>query len=137
MSNPLDLLSPDAIARLRHSLRTPLNHIVGYAEVVYRQAKDQGASAEMKLMEEVAASARKIGDMVSEALPANSHVGEGSISRLQDAMRGYVERIAHALDRFQQLSRGACETEIGKIRNATRQLLDFARSSAPTGNDGA
>lgn len=131
MSDPLDLLKPEAVARLRHYLRTPLNQIAGYAEIIYRQAKDQGASAEMELMERIIAEARRIGDMVSEALPASSHVGDGSVPRLQAAMQGYLDRIAEAADRFQQRAQGACEVEIGKIRTATRQLYDFARGAEP------
>jgi CheY-like chemotaxis protein len=130
VNDPLDLLTPEAVAHLRHSLRTPLNHIIGYADVVYRQAKDQGASAEMELMEQVVSSARRIGDMVSEALPASSHVGGSSVPRLRKAMQGYVDRITYAVDRFQQVSPGACETEIERIRNAARQLFDFARDEA-------
>ena len=131
MSDSLDLLKPEAVARLRHHLRTPLNHTIGYAEMIYRQAKDQGASAEMEAMEGIIEAARRIGDMVSEALPASSHIGEGSIPRLQTAMRGYLDRIADAADRFQQLAPGACKTEIGKIRHATRQLIEFASGSNP------
>jgi signal transduction histidine kinase len=126
----LDLLAPDAVARLRHQLWTSLNHVIGYADVIYRQAKDQAAADEMELMEQVMASARRIGDMVSEALPPSSHVGAGSIPRLQTAMQGHLDRIASAVDRFQQLSQGACKIEIGRIRNATRQLFDFARRGA-------
>ena len=39
----LDLMNPEAIARLRHSLRTPLNHIIGYAEMVRDEASEQRA----------------------------------------------------------------------------------------------
>jgi PAS domain S-box-containing protein len=127
VSEPLDLLQPGAVARLRHHLRLPLNQIIGYAELVYRQAKDQGASQEMSWMEQVLESARRIGEMVSEALPASSHVGDGSIPRLQAAMQGEVARIVGAIDSFQYISQGACEIEIGRIRYAARQLSDFAR----------
>jgi PAS domain S-box-containing protein len=131
VSDSLDLMTPEAVARLRHYLRTSLNQIIGYAEVVYRQAKDQGARSEMELMEQVMASARRLGDMVAEALPASSHVGDGSIPRLQAAMQGYVDRITDSVDRFQQISRGACEPEIDKIRLGARSLLEFSRGIEP------
>ena len=41
MSDILDLMNPEAIARLRHTLRTPLNHIIGYAEMVRDEAEEQ------------------------------------------------------------------------------------------------
>jgi PAS domain S-box-containing protein len=131
VSDPLDLLTPEAVARIRHNLRVPLNHIIGYAGIVYRQAKDQAASEEMESMQQVLESARQIGDMIAEALPVSSHVGDASIPRLQVAMRGYLDQIASALDRFQQASLGACEVEIGRIRHATSQLADFARGAKP------
>jgi PAS domain S-box-containing protein len=125
-------LQPGAVARLRHQIRVPLNQIIGYAEMVYRLAKDQSASREMELMEDVVQSARWIGEMVSEALPASSHVGDGSIPRLQSAMQGYVDRIVTAIDGFQQISTGACEVEIGRIRQAAVELSDFARIAEPS-----
>jgi PAS domain S-box-containing protein len=131
VSDPLDLLTPEAVARLRHSLRTPLNHILGYAEIVYRQAKNQGASAEMELMDEVVSAGRNIDDMISEAFPPSSHVGHGSIPRLQLAMQGCLDRIAGSIARFQQVSQGACDVEVERIRDAARQLFDFARRVEP------
>lgn len=133
MNDSLDLLTPAAVARLRHHLRTPLNHIIGYAEIVYRNAKDQAADAEMRLMQDVISRARRIVEMVQEALPANSHVGDGSVPKLRAAMQGQVDRIVYALDRFEELASGACAGEIQKIRTATRHLFDFARASSGYG----
>lgn len=136
MSESLDLMTPEAVVRLRHFLRTPLNQVIGYAEIVYRQARDQTASQEAALMEQILAAARKIADMVQEALPVSSHVGNGSIPRLRVAMQGYVDRITYATDRLEELTKGACADEIGKIRMAARDLFDFARGGEPAPNPG-
>ncbi len=34
---------PDAVAQLRHDLRTPVNHIIGYSEILIEDASDSGS----------------------------------------------------------------------------------------------
>jgi signal transduction histidine kinase len=34
--------SPDAVAQLRHDLRTPVNHIIGYSEMLLEDAEESG-----------------------------------------------------------------------------------------------
>jgi PAS domain S-box-containing protein len=126
VNETLDLKKPEAVAQLRHRLRTPLNLIIGHAEMVRRQAAEQTAAPEAALMEQVLSAARRIEDMVQEALPPERHAGEGSLARLRVAMQGYIGRISSALERFEELAASACSAEIGKIRAATRELFEFA-----------
>ncbi len=82
VSNFVDLMKPEAAARLRHSLLTPLYQVIGYAEMVREEAVEQNATAEAALMEEAAAGARRMVAMLRWALPLKSHVAEGAIPRL-------------------------------------------------------
>jgi len=131
VSDILDLMNPEAIARLRHALRTPLNHLIGYAEMVRDEAKDQGARAEMALMDQALSIARQIVDRVQQALPAKAHISDDALPELRTVMKPALERIGRILNDFNELTAGACDKEIRKMRAATRELLEFARSGGP------
>lgn len=137
MSETLDLMNPEAIARLRHSLRTPLNHLIGYAEMVRDEAKDQGARAEKALMDQALSIARQIVDRVQQALPAKSHISEEALPELRNIMRPALERIEQILTEFDDMTGRACAKEVTKMRSAARELYNFARGDAPPPAPGA
>ena len=131
MSDTLDLMNPEVIARLRHSLRTPLNHIIGYAEMIRDEAREQSATAEVGVMDQVLAAARQIVDRVQEALPVKAHIPPDAIPVLRDAMRPPLTQIEKLLAGFEEMSGGACDKEMRKLRAATSELQDFARGAEP------
>ncbi|MDX1624392.1 MAG: adenylate/guanylate cyclase domain-containing protein, partial [Gemmatimonadota bacterium] len=78
-----DLFGPDAFAsgppdpkalgsRVRHDLRTPLNHVIGYAELLLEDATEAGEEAVARDLERIRSSARKILAMLDDALVALS-----------------------------------------------------------------
>jgi PAS domain S-box-containing protein len=124
-------MNPDAIARVRHAVRTPLNHLIGYAEMVRDEAKDQGARPEKALMDQVLSIARQIVDRVQQALPTKSHIGEEALPELRAVMQPALERVDQILVEFDEMTGRACAKEVGKMRAATRDLLSFARGADP------
>ncbi len=124
-------MNPEAIARLRHSLRTPLNHLIGYGEMVRDEALEQSADTEAGLIEQVLAAARQIVEHLQEALPVRAHIAEDAVPVLRHAMRPWLGQIENALDAFQEMTGGACEKETRKMRSATRELRDFSRGAEP------
>jgi PAS domain S-box-containing protein len=135
VSDILDLMNPEVIARLRHTLRTPLNHIIGYTEMIREEADEQRAHAESGVMDRVLAAARHIVDLVQEALPVKAHIAADALPVLRDAMQPLLTEIEKSLASFEELSGGACDKEMRKIRVATRELQDFARGAEPVAVD--
>jgi PAS domain S-box-containing protein len=129
VSDILDLMNPEAIARLRHGIRTPLNHLIGYAEMVRDEARDQGARSEARLMDQVLASARQMVERLQQILPLKAHIAEDAVPALRSALLPGLESVEKALASFEQQTGGACEKEMAKMRSATRDLLEFARGS--------
>ena len=129
-------MKPEAAARLRHLLLTPLYQIIGYAEMVGEEATEQNAAAEATLMEEAAAGAHRMVAMVRWALPLKSHVAEGAIPRLCAAMYPESILVLSAAARFEELTGGACAPEIDKIRQGARDLRQFARAELPARHPG-
>lgn len=54
-------ISPDAVAQLRHDLRTPINHIIGYSEMLLEDAEEVGN-------ESIAADLKRIHSAAQELL---------------------------------------------------------------------
>src|SRR5690348_9123904 len=78
---------------LRHALRTPLNHIIGYGEMLLEQmdeaevaGKQTGASS----LRSVAANARDVVEFIQNALgSASDHCGA---TEMQDFQAGLLSR---------------------------------------------
>jgi PAS domain S-box-containing protein len=131
VSDTLDLMNPEAIARLRHGLRTPLNHLIGYAEMVRDQARDQSAASEAGLMEQVLTAARQMVDQVQEALPLKAHIAQDAVPVLRAALGPWLQRVEKTLSTFEELTGGACEKEMRKMRAALTELRGLSRGAAP------
>jgi PAS domain S-box-containing protein len=131
VSDFLDLMNPEAIARLRHALRTPLNHLIGYAEMVREEAREQSDDAAGAEMDRVLDAARKMVEQVQFALPVRAHIAEDAIPTLQAALRYSLERVHRSLAAFVDLTGGACENEVRKMRAAAAELADFTVRPEP------
>jgi len=132
VSETVDLRKPEEIARLRHFLRSALNNIVGYADVVRRQAEEQGARSAALIMEEAAAAGREGIEILQHLLPVKSHVSESALPMLRSNLAPRVERIVSALASFEVKTRGACAAEVGKMRLALEDLAEFQHGDERT-----
>ncbi|PWT85971.1 MAG: hypothetical protein C5B56_13160 [Proteobacteria bacterium] len=130
MNETVDLHGPEEIARLRHYLRTALNQVVGYADIVRRLAEEQGARAEAAFMDQAAAAGREAIEVVQHLLPAKSHVSESALPMLRTNVATRAGRIGQAIASFESISRGSCAAEMGKMRAGLRDLEEFARGPA-------
>jgi sigma-B regulation protein RsbU (phosphoserine phosphatase) len=71
--------SETPLARLRHDLRTPINHILGYSELVAEELADDGVTSVAGDLEKIRNAARQLLAMVGENL------SEAGFARLQGA----------------------------------------------------
>jgi sigma-B regulation protein RsbU (phosphoserine phosphatase) len=67
----------DALARVRHDMRTPINHILGYSELVAEELSDEGVTSVAADLEKIQSAARQLLAMVGENL------SEEGFARLQ------------------------------------------------------
>lgn len=77
----MSALTPEALAGLRHDLRTPLNHVIGYTEMLLEDSADPR-------LEETLAAAREALGLIARASDAKT---------LYDALRGPQGRIVAAI----------------------------------------
>src|SRR4051794_28833170 len=124
-------MNPEAIARLRHGLRTPLNHLIGYAEMVRDEARDQTAKDEAGLMDQVLTAARQMVELVQQWLPVKSHIAQEAIPSLRAGLKPRLDHVEKLLTSFEELTGDTCAQELRKMRSAVSELQVFTRGAEP------
>jgi CheY-like chemotaxis protein len=132
VSDTVDLRKPEEIARLRHFLLTALNSIIGYADVVRRRAREQGARDAAELMREAAATGRESVEILRHLLPVNSHISEAALPMLRSSLTPLMERLEKAVASFEESTADACAAEVNKMRTALQDLAEFVRGAGRT-----
>ncbi|MGH7538359.1 MAG: protein kinase domain-containing protein [Gemmatimonadales bacterium] len=127
----------DPVAELRHELRTPVNHIVGYAEMLLEDATDPALGLRRAALEAALGGARDALALINSTLgPARRDVGADELDRLYDALREPQRRITtavHGLLGSPDAQRDAALTEdLRRILTAAERLGRPGPATAPT-----
>jgi len=130
-----------AVAELRHHLRTPVNHIVGYTEMLLEDVPADDASRRAPL-EEILAAAQDVLARISAVLaPTLSQVAADALERLYGDLRGPQERIVRAVLGLQAAGGATLDAaaldDLAKILRAAEQLAPVARPSPRADDAGA
>jgi len=105
-------------AGLRHSLRTPLNHVIGYCEMLL---EDADAPELRKLVAEAREMARLL---QTDFAPAQELVNVDELHRVQRSFAPGIREMESAVAVLAEKTRGS--GDIAKIRFAIERLRDFA-----------
>jgi CheY-like chemotaxis protein len=88
----------DPIAALRHDLRTPVNHIVGYAEMLLEDAEGDNLAGQRDALERTLAAAREVLSHVGAALPpTRTDIASAELVSLYETLREPQGRILQAM----------------------------------------
>lgn len=131
-------LSAEAAGALRHEMRTPVNHIVGYAEML-REDVPEG-SGEAEALDRILTIAREVLDRINAALPPTGVATEEGLAALLRSMRDPQQRVLEATIALMRGNRDPQFTDdVGKIAEAAKRLTDPPRigHSPPTARDRA
>jgi len=134
---PSRVLSVDEIATLRHDLRTPVNHIVGYCELLLEDS-DGAEHAERRMRLEGSLSAvREALDMINTSLAVGrNQVTQDDVDDLYERLREprgrIMESMAALLSPDGTLDSDEFSSDVGRIQYATEQLTATRRSPPPT-----
>jgi len=127
-ARPTDRLSASEVTELRHELRTPVNHIVGFAEMLLEDAEADGLTDRLPALEDALGAAKDVLGLISRALPATSaEVSAGEITSLYEALKTPQTRIIQAANQLLDVD-GAARNEqyvgdVTKIRRAAERLV--------------
>lgn len=120
MSTPLDAATT---AELRHELRTPVNHIIGYAELLAEDVgQDTPAAAALTAIRE---AAREVLAAINAALPPSGASDDEALRGLLDTLRTPQRRILVQTDSLGASSSDAqFSADVARIAQAARHLCD-------------
>lgn len=113
------------LSHLRHELHTPLNHIIGYSEMLLESAAEGGIAALEPGLRELHESARQLMLLVDEMLRGTRRESEVDLGRLSAQASGPIGAIIAATDRLKRQAE-----EIGTAQ--VTQDLDRIASAAQT-----
>ena len=127
-----DVIEQAALSELRHSLRTPVNHILGYSEMLIEDATALGDTAVLDSLREVHAAARAILAAINAALSNRVSVPSGDIDALCEEIRPQVSAVERAVASAREAAgRPDWAADLDRIAHAAGNLLALFGDSAP------
>lgn len=122
-------LTAAEVSALRHDLRTPVNHIVGYCELLLEDAAADAGDARRTALQDALAGARDVLTLIDATLSASGEgVTPGTIDALHTRLRAPHDRILAAMDALGTAAAGeGFQADVERIRHATGRLLAVPR----------
>jgi len=127
--------SVNEVAHLRHELRTPVNQIVGYCEMLLEDAEDADFAHRRQSISEALQASRQVTSLIDAGLPAGVTVLNAEAVRvLYDAIRDPQTRILAAMSALLLNGIAADSAEyigdVRRIREAAERLIPTDRRRA-------
>jgi len=122
------------VAALRHDLRTPVNHIVGYAEMLLEDLTGPEHAARRAALEETLKAARDALNAISLVLaPTKDAVEPSELSglyhRLEDPQHRIVEAVHALLAAANEVPTPSFAEDLKKIEDAAQRLVPRDRAA--------
>src|SRR3989337_1365546 len=70
--------SPSASAQIRHTLRTPLNHIIGYSEMLLEEAGERALGEFVADLQRIHTAGKHLQDLINDLLDTKTENQTGS-----------------------------------------------------------
>ena len=116
-------LSPQALSELRHELRTPINQIVGYCEMLLEDADAAQHAARRTALADALAAVKSALAEIDRTLPAGrSDVRPADADTLHTTLRVPREQILRATEQLLADPDHAFVMDVRKIRSAAERL---------------
>jgi CheY-like chemotaxis protein len=118
-----DTLSLQALSELRHELRTPINQIVGYCEMLLEDSDGAEHAARRAALAEALAAVRAALAEIDRALPpGKGDVRPADAESLHDTLRQPREQILRATEALLADADRGFVTDVHRIRSAAERL---------------
>ncbi len=134
--NPADPIRPGSMALFAHDLKTPINHIMGFSQLLLEEAEDGGLSQYLPVLQQIHAAGQELLAFVNDNLTGEPGEGQGpSQIQLHRGLRPTLLSIVRYSARLQDESRNVGHTELlpdlQKICAAVKQVLEVVENCPP------
>ena len=121
-------LRGEALAHLRHELRTPFNHLLGYTAILLEDAELGGFSSVTPVLSDIQAGGRSLLERIQSGLAdAGGGVSFEQVRALESCVRPQAEQLLDAASglgsRLEELQAADAVADAGRMCNALRNLL--------------
>lgn len=133
MSDTPHVLTPAEVSALRHDLRTPVNHIVGYCELLLDDVAADHDGRRRDGLQAAIAAARQALALIDATLSATGrNVSPDDVAALRQQLRAPHDAVLAAMDAMGPEGDEAFRSDVEKIRRAAGHLV-MAPAIATTG----
>ena len=125
----------ESSANLKHKLRTPLNHIIGYCEMLIEQAQDHGLEVFIVDLDRIHSAGKRLLGVVNDLCDpvASRKIDEGMMHHLVrtplNQVIGYAEMLQ---EQAEELGRDSFISDFQKVHTAGRHLLNLIIKNFPS-----
>ncbi|MCI0534581.1 MAG: response regulator, partial [Verrucomicrobiales bacterium] len=118
------------LAKIRHDLRTPINHVIGYCEMLQDEADDPGWSTFLPDLARILEGGKQLLALVSYYFDASrSNLQKLDVHQVQHELRTPLNHIVGYAEMLQEqaveLGKKTVASDLGKICSAAHVLLDL------------
>ncbi len=125
---------------LRHDLRTPLNHIIGYSEMILEEAHDRMSQGFRSDLERIQIAGRRLLGVINDFFDPTMRPGSmPDAGRLDREVRAPLNEIIGYTEMLQELATesdmASFLPDLQKIRTAAHQLLERVMAEVKSGKE--
>jgi two-component system, NtrC family, sensor kinase len=117
--------------RLRHDLRTPVNHLLGYSQLLIEDAQESGTGDGTRHFEQVMLFGKEILKQIELSLPASSpEASSDRLAELQNNLKPWLDKIRETLNPLSLDKSTTQFADVQRLLQATEKLTRFARTGS-------
>ena len=131
----MDALKIESLAHLRHELRTPVNHILGYSELLIEDAGERHLEAFVPAFQQIQDGGRQLLESIQAALADHVDSSENMDldtfkTNLRDTASNVLEKSTSVLENLEH-EHDQTRADLDAISWALRRLIEFTGNEKP------
>lgn len=132
MVSNLGMLSLVSARVLKHELRTPINHIIGYSELLLEELTDRSTPDQRRAVEALQTFGKRLLTLINTELGRgvgpDDVISTTALHALRTGVQSHVDSVAWACVLLNTFSEPEAASDVLKIQCALRRLVEFART---------
>jgi signal transduction histidine kinase len=118
------------LAEMRHNLRTPINHVLGYTEMLLEDAGEHGDGQTTEHLKCIHSVARGVLAAVNETLGNRDQVERSGLDKLRERVSPMVDQIAGTVERIRTENiRPEWQQDLDRIKAGATSIVQLLSSS--------